>query len=172
MFDAEPERARQALTSIETLGREALVEMRRLLAVLWTHENGSKDQPGLAQLPALVAQVERAGLPFGSASTESPGHCRQVSSSTPTGSSRRRSPTRSSTPALLAPRSSSPITPNSSNCGSATMAGGSRDELRPGHGVVGMRQRALVLGGDVTVGPRKDRGFEVTARLPVDGERR
>jgi signal transduction histidine kinase len=38
-----------------------------------------------------------------------------------------------------------------------------------GHGLVGMRERALLCGGDVTAGPRPDGGFQVTATLPLTG---
>jgi signal transduction histidine kinase len=38
-----------------------------------------------------------------------------------------------------------------------------------GRGLLGMQQRAALLGGYVEAGPRPDRGFVVTARLPVAG---
>ena len=37
-----------------------------------------------------------------------------------------------------------------------------------GLGVIGMRERAQLLGGTVEVGPAEDGGFRVLARLPVD----
>jgi signal transduction histidine kinase len=41
-------------------------------------------------------------------------------------------------------------------------------ELRsPGLGIVGMRERAAMLDGEVTAGPRPEGGFAVVARLPV-----
>jgi signal transduction histidine kinase len=39
-----------------------------------------------------------------------------------------------------------------------------------GHGIVGMRERALLLGGSLQVGPRLGGGFQVVARLPVGDE--
>jgi signal transduction histidine kinase len=39
-----------------------------------------------------------------------------------------------------------------------------------GHGIVGMRERALLLGGSLHVGPRPGGGFQVVARLPIRDE--
>jgi signal transduction histidine kinase len=39
-----------------------------------------------------------------------------------------------------------------------------------GHGILGMRERATALGGDLEAGPRPGGGFRVRARLPLDGE--
>ncbi len=62
------------------------------------------------------------------------------------------------------------------------MVAGSPDEVRvevtddgsghqwspkpPGHGLIGMRERTVMHGGDFTAGPRPDGGFAVRARLP------
>src|SRR5438046_959583 len=53
------EQVRDAFRSIETTGREALVELRRLLGVLRGGEEhaATAPQPGLASLEALVEQV-------------------------------------------------------------------------------------------------------------------
>jgi signal transduction histidine kinase len=47
---------------------------------------------------------------------------------------------------------------------SATVA---RPTDNGGHGLAGMRARALAVGGEVTAGPRADGGFEVRAHLPI-----
>jgi signal transduction histidine kinase len=36
-----------------------------------------------------------------------------------------------------------------------------------GYGITGMRERAALLGGDFSAGPRPDGGFRVAARLPL-----
>ena len=65
MIDAEQADLRQVLQSIETTGRQALVEMRRLLGVL--RRTGADlalaPQPGLEELDDLIGQVRAAGLP-------------------------------------------------------------------------------------------------------------
>ncbi|WP_419150731.1 sensor histidine kinase [Nocardia vinacea] len=50
------------------------------------------------------------------------------------------------------------------NALSATVA---RPVGNGGHGIAGMRARALAVGGEVAAGPRADGGFEVRARLPI-----
>jgi len=57
VFDSDPARAREALGAIESTGRAALTELRRLLAV---DRDGSR--PGLGALDELVEQVRGAGL--------------------------------------------------------------------------------------------------------------
>ena len=56
--------ARQAFEAIGTSGRQALVELRRLLGLLHTGADGTETepQPGLARVAALIEEVERAGL--------------------------------------------------------------------------------------------------------------
>src|SRR3954453_22220374 len=66
VFDAEPARARSALTSIEATGRDALSELRRLLGVIRTDDDADgplEPQPGLERLAGVLEQVRAAGLP-------------------------------------------------------------------------------------------------------------
>ncbi|MFJ5192823.1 sensor histidine kinase [Streptomyces sp. NPDC088394] len=44
-------------------------------------------------------------------------------------------------------------------------------ELPGGHGLLGMRERAMMYGGRFEAGPRPEGGFAVSVRLPIDGER-
>jgi signal transduction histidine kinase len=39
-----------------------------------------------------------------------------------------------------------------------------------GHGLIGMRERVLLCGGEFSAGPRPDRGFRVAATLPLAAE--
>jgi signal transduction histidine kinase len=45
-----------------------------------------------------------------------------------------------------------------------------RNGVVPGHGLVGMRERVALLGGELETGRRASGGFRVAARLPVGGD--
>jgi len=151
------------------------VEMRRLLGVLNPRGRAEQDPtPGLDRLPLLIAQIERAGLPV------------QVS----VGGDRRRLPAGVE---LSAYRIVQEALTNSLKHGGRTRArvqltyhpedlelcisdsgnGADRSPERAVHtagsGLLGMQQRAVLLGGCLAAGPGPDGGFVVTARLPVAG---
>ena len=66
VFDGDPEEGRVALRSIEDSGREALVEMRRMLGLLRTDDDRPDvrdPQQGLGDIETLLSQVREAGLP-------------------------------------------------------------------------------------------------------------
>jgi signal transduction histidine kinase len=53
--------------------------------------------------------------------------------------------------------------------GPARPAGGDRGRAAgSGHGIIGMRERVAVFGGELTAGPRPEGGFLVRARFPVE----
>jgi signal transduction histidine kinase len=64
LMDRRPEQAREALTSIHEVSRQALAELRSVLGMLRSPDDGAPTapSPGLSQLPDLVAAVQRAGL--------------------------------------------------------------------------------------------------------------
>ena len=116
-LDRRPEGARSALEAIDRTGREALTDMRRMLGILGAPrdaENGTADDttrepmPGLERLGRLIEEVRAAGLPVELSWRANVHLSMPASSCPPTGSSRRRSPTRSSTPAALVPACASP----------------------------------------------------------------
>jgi signal transduction histidine kinase len=171
VLDADCDRARRALDSIETLGREALTEMRRLLGVLWTDDGESKaPQPGLEQLSALVAQIKRAGLPVQLTIRGAPRplpagvelNAYRIVQEALTNTLKHAGPTRAEVE-ITYDQDSLQL------CISDEGRGTTKD-VTPGHGVVSMGQRAMLLGGEITVGPRSARGFQVKAVLPVNGD--
>jgi signal transduction histidine kinase len=65
VLDTSSLKVDMALKAIQNVGRDALVEMQRLLAVLRLEdpEDGLAPQPSLSQLDQLIASVRTAGLP-------------------------------------------------------------------------------------------------------------
>ena len=146
--------------------------MRRLLGVLREDQDGNEltPQPGLAQLDALVERARGAGVEVSArrrpaSRASSP----PASTSPPTGSSRRRSPTSQARRAARPPtvalewerRRSCGCTCNDRGPGANGTAPGD------GHGLVGMRERVKVHGGELRAGTRDEGGFEVHATLPL-----
>src|SRR6266487_1791366 len=62
LLDKRPERAREALLTIERTSAQALHEMRAVLGVLRDPDNGRLPHPGLAQAGTLTAMARDAGL--------------------------------------------------------------------------------------------------------------
>ena len=81
-------------------------------------------------------------------------------------SSRRRSPTWSATPAPASARSAIGQQDGQLSI-EVTDSGRGGSAAGTGYGITGMRERAALLGGDFSAGPRPGGGFRVTARLPL-----
>jgi signal transduction histidine kinase len=64
VFDSEPDQARRSLRSIQETGRQARLELRRLLGLMRADGEGTDlaPQPGLAELQTLVEQLRQTGL--------------------------------------------------------------------------------------------------------------
>ncbi|GII00031.1 sensor histidine kinase [Planobispora takensis] len=63
---SNPDGAREALSAIEKMGRTAMAEMRNIVGVLRTDPGAPAErepQPGVHEIPSLVAQMREAGLP-------------------------------------------------------------------------------------------------------------
>lgn len=175
-LDTDPRRARQALEAISSTGRTALAEMRRLLGVLREESAGGAyaPQPGLGQLDELVEQVRAAGLPVvlertGSASGVSEGRelaIYRIVQEALTNALKHGGPRASAKVALHYGDDEVTVAVVDDGRGAAAPDDGH------GHGLVGMRERASVYGGEVSAGPRDGGGFEVTARIPVREEAR
>jgi len=165
-----PEEAAQALGVIERTGREALTEMRRMLAVLRDPDPRGpqpEPQPGLADVARLVEQVGAAGVPV-VLTTE--------------GAVRRPPPGldlaayRVVQEALTnvvkhAPGARTTVVirylPSGIELEVRSAARRPAEELTPGQGLRGMAERVALYDGRFEAGWVDD-GFRVSARLPVD----
>ena len=172
VMGSDPARAEGSLRSVERAGRDALAEMRRLLGVLDAHKDprALAPQPRLADVEDLVVRTRAAGLATDLRIEGERWPSRPRSTCAPTGSSRRRSRTRSSTRGR--PRSAC-VCAGRAKCWSSrspTTAGARLLEAPSGgHGIAGMRERAGLHGGSVHAGAGADGGFAVRARLPLVG---
>jgi signal transduction histidine kinase len=184
LLDKRPERARDALVTIEQTSAQALHEMRAVLGVLRAPDNGRVPHPGLGQVNALTAMAREAGLeinlevpssilPLPSAVDHTAYRILQESI---TNVIRHVGPTRV-TVALgygtdvldvrvtdEGGQDASDDDPGGPQPPAGTRPGG---PAGPGRGIIGMRERCGLLGGELTAGPRPGGGFEVRARLPL-----
>jgi len=169
VFDARPEKARTALDTIQEHGRAALAELRAMLDTMRTADpDPSGPRPGLDDVDTLAASlgaaglavaVNRAGPPREIPANVSLSAYRIVQESL-TNTLRHARATRADVDlrwtdgALLVE-----VTDDGT---SAPLAGGG------GAGLIGMRERARLVGGTLEAGPLPAGGFRVAARLPLE----
>ncbi len=176
LLKPEQEREREALVSVEETGRTALTEMRRLLGVLKDDTTPARaplaPQPGVATLDLLVEQVREAGLPVQLTTEGEP-----VELPPGVDLSAYRIVQEALTNALkyAGPARAWVVVRYSADDLELEIANDGRSEPGEngtGHGLVGMRERVAVYGGELESGPRRGGGFEVRARLPIGKEAR
>lgn len=161
----------ETLEKIERSGRQALAETRRLLGVLRGRGDSVElaPQPGIAALPALVASVRKAGLPV---SLAVDGERAQLPAAVDVSAYRIVQEALTNTlkhagPARAGVRvdcSGDAVTIEVRDNGPG--ATGTASEAG-GLGLVGMRERVAVLGGELRAGPEPGGGFAVRATLPL-----
>ncbi len=184
LLGKRPEGAREALVTIEQTSAQALHEMRAVLGVLRDSDNGRVPHPGLGQVNELTAMAREAGLDIKLEVTSSPAPLPSAVDHTAyrilqesiTNVIRHVGPTRVMVALdygtdVLGVR----VTDEGARDASGDGAGGppppagsvNGSSADPGRGIVGMRERCGLLGGELTAGPRPCGGFEVNARLPL-----
>jgi signal transduction histidine kinase len=162
---------REVLRGVESTGRTALTEMRRLLGALRREDEDAAllPQPGLRDLSRLAEQVGKAGLPV------------NLHVSAPTGSlpptldlSAYRIVQEGLTNTLRHAHASRAdvtvardadalcIDVRDDGHGGSPNGGG-------GRGLLGVRERVSIYGGEMTAGSAPEGGFLLRARLPLDG---
>jgi signal transduction histidine kinase len=163
------------LEKIERSSREALVEMRRLLGVLREDDANRTaaltPQPGIDQLEALAASMEAAGLPVeltidGAHDDLSPAlelSVYRIVQEALTNTLKHAGPTQAH---VLVRRGERALTIDVVDGGAGRTNG---EQPGSGHGLVGMRERVALFGGQLTAAPRDEVGFAVHATLPLDG---
>lgn len=165
------------LDKIERSGREALVEMRRLLGVLRRDEGRDEASlapaPGIGELPRLADRLRAAGLDV---EVKIAGDCAALPPALDLSAYRIVQEALTNTLKHAGPEARVSVqvagTPDAITI-EAVDDGAGRPPGNPsspdgGHGLIGMRERAAVFGGEVRAGARPGGGFSVHARLPIE----
>jgi signal transduction histidine kinase len=165
------------LQKIEHSGRQALVEMRRLLGVLrqpgdQPEPAGLAPQPGIASLDVLADGVRAAGVPVRLAVHGDPGTLPAAADI-----SAYRIVQEALTNVLKHAGQASADVVVTCRPGDVLIevtddgtAAAVKTEARSGHGLIGMRERVALFGGDFTAAPLPAGGYAVSARLPLGTE--
>jgi len=187
VLDKRPEQAREALQAIEQTSSQALREMRTILGVLRDDNDGRGPRPGLGQIGDLTAQARDAGLdvtleatspatPLPSAVGSAAYRILQESI---TNVIRHVGPTRVTVALNPGIDALEICVTDAGRCAAPgdepahphlpaqhSVSNGTGSPARPGRGILGMRERCQLLGGELDAKPTPAGGFEVTARLP------
>ena len=161
-----PEQARTSLATIETTGREALTEMRRLLGVLRRDDEAAElsPQPSLAQVRLLVNRARAAGL---AADLRVEGQQRPLPAGVDLAAYRVVQEALADTLARAGARNATvTIRYGDRNVRLEVTDDGSPS--REAGELHGMRERVALYGGDLRTGPGDAGGHAVRARLPLD----
>ena len=164
--------AREALGAIEATGRQSLVEMRRMVGTLRPAEDEAYEPtPSLASLDGLLERVRSAGLAVELAVE---GDARQLPQGVDLSAYRVVQEALTNTLRHAHAASASvrlrygvdaldvEVTDDGRGAAAALLEAPHR-----GYGLVGMRERVGMIGGELVAGPRAGGGFEVRAYLPL-----
>jgi len=169
LLEPDQKREREALQVVEQTGREALAEMRRLVGVLRRPEEAPAlaPQPSLEHLDKLVEQAREAGLPVelrveGDPVSLSAGLDLTAYRFVQEGLTNALKHARANRADVLVQYDNGHIELTVSDDGTGDGGGDSG-----GHGLVGMRERISVYGGELEAGPQPEGGYRLHARLPV-----
>jgi signal transduction histidine kinase len=173
--EKDPVAARGALEAIESAGRTALAEMRRMLEVLRADDPGMGPQPGLGELDRLIGQVREVGLPVDlrivgktcclpagmdlaayrivqEALTNTVKHGGKANAIV--------------TVRYRLDAIEIEVLDDGRGAAAPLLASG----LPGGHGLIGMKERVGLFGGQLSAGPVLTGGYRVYARMPIEPE--
>jgi signal transduction histidine kinase len=172
--DRQPAAASEALALIETTARQTLTELSRLLGVLRRPDASPptrSPQPGVAQMDALLDQVRSAGIAIRYTVEGEP---RPLPP--PLDLSVYRIVQEATTNILKHARArhvevrlryrAEDLELEVADDGRGPLV--RTADPTGGHGLIGMRERVALFGGELLAGPQAGGGFTVTARLPFE----
>jgi signal transduction histidine kinase len=171
LMRTNPEQAYEALAHIKDNSRAALDELRATVGLLRQPDDapGSRAPiPRLADLDTLAVGFRASGLSVSVARTGTPSPLAPATELTAyrivqealTNTHKHASATRVAVVLDHSPHSLRVTVTDDGRPGAPKGVG-------TGHGLIGMRERAIAIGGTVTAGPRPEGGFQVVAELPL-----
>ncbi len=174
VMSADTNMAVQALTAVETAGREALVELRRMVGALRRDDVVSESlvTPGLPHIQRLIDRAREAGLAVdfttdGEPELMSPGLelvLYRIVQEGLTNVIKHAGSAKAQVTLLFTAE-----TVTVGVCDDAPGPGVTHHHA-PGHGLIGLRERVSLYGGSFRAGPRTGGGFEIRASIPLNGE--
>ncbi|MGH2775485.1 MAG: sensor histidine kinase, partial [Actinomycetota bacterium] len=178
VFDENPEAALSSLSSIERTGRLALGELRRLLGVLRTDDQGEdlRPQPSLDRLDELVAEVEEAGVEV---TVTVEGDLQDLPSALGLSAYRvlqegltnvLKHAGRWARAEVVVRRTRDQLILEVADDGRG--APSEMSKVVGGNGLIGMRERVALFGGRMTSGARRGGGFYIRNEFPLDHTQR
>jgi signal transduction histidine kinase len=175
-LESSPERASDAIERVSSTGRQALVEMRRLLGVLRGERTPEplEPQPTLERLDDLIARVDAAGIPV---TVDVDGNLQELAPGVQLAVFRVAQEALTNTLKHAARPTAARVhlscrggrvdldITNTGDARGSTMPTRESFAASDGRGLRGMRERAHVYDGDLDVGPTDDGGWRVHLRL-------
>jgi signal transduction histidine kinase len=171
--DKDPAAARTALEAVEAAGRTALTEMRRMLEVLRADDPGMGPQPGLAELERLISQVRDVGLPV-ELKVEGDACCLPAGMDLAAYRIVQEALTNTvkhggkATARVNVRYGDDYLEIEVTDDGRGAAAPLLATEEGGGHGLIGMKERVALYGGELQAGPVFPGGYRVFARMPLE----
>jgi signal transduction histidine kinase len=174
VLDSNPDRARRAMVAVGDVGRAALAEMDQLLGILRAADGEANPilRPSLTNLDDLVDDFRELGLDIDTEIDGDPVPLPPVVDQSAfrivqealTNTLKHAGPTRAEVSVTY---SGSDVIVDVRDHGGQGPHGGTMAVDHHARGLIGMRERATLVKGDLDVGPCDDTGFRVRARLPI-----
>jgi len=168
-LEPDQEKEREALLVVEQTGREALAEMRRVVGVLRRPEEAPAlaPQPSLEHLDRLVESAREAGLPV---ELRVEGKPEQLSAGVDLTAYRLVQEGLTNALKHARAQQAEVVVRYTDGLVELTVSDDGRgggDGDKGGHGLVGIRERISVYGGELEAGPRPEGGYRLSAKLPI-----
>ena len=169
LLDRDAAAARVSLRAVQDTGQQAVAELGHMLGLLrgGPGQEALRPQPGVAQLPELVAQVRDAGLSVvfvvrGTPRDLPPGMEVALFRLTQEALTNTLKHARGAPAGIVLSYEETAVVLSVHDDGRGTEAGPGL-----GHGLIGMRERVALYGGTLSAGPRDGGGWIVEARIPL-----